>query len=121
MAAPTTDPKLRRQVWPTRGEKEQAGDIQQALDQAPLVQLRTIEAFYKEPLALGQLRREPAGIELLRILSLVAPEQAVICSSCCSFVWKPQLGGCQILSINGLTPSTTIKYRFTFRLTFGIE
>jgi|SRR3982750_82488 len=114
----TTDPKLRRQVWPDRGQKEQAGDIQQALDRMPLVVLRTLESFYSEPLVIGQLTREPAGVELLRIISLVTPEQAVICSCNCSYVWKPQLGGLQILSINGLRPSTTIKYRMTFRLTF---
>lgn len=117
----TANPKLRRQVWPDRGSKEQAGDIQIALDRTPLTILRTIEAYYTEPLALGQLTREPAGIELLRIVSLVAPEQAVISSSNCSWVWKPQLGGARILSINGLAPSTTIKYRMTFRLTFGGE
>ncbi len=117
----TVDPKLRRQLWPTRGQKEQAGDIQQALDRAPLVVLRIVETFYSEPLVIGQLKREPAGVELLRIISLVTPEQAVICSSNCSFVWKPQLGGLQVLSINGLTPSTSTKYRMTFRLTFGVE
>lgn len=114
----TANPKLRRQVWPTRGEKEQAGDIQIALDRTPLVLLRTCEEYYKEPFVIGQLTREPAGVELLRIISLVTPEQAVITSSNCSYVWKPQLGGIQILSINGLAPSTTIKYRMTFRLSF---
>lgn len=119
MTTLANDPKLRRQVWPSRGAKEQAGDIQVALDRIPLTLLRTFEDFYSEPLVIGQLVREPAGVELLRIISLVAPETAVITSSNCSYVWKPQLGGIQILSINGLAPSTTIKYRFTFRLTFG--
>lgn len=117
----TANSKLRRQVWPDRGSKEQAGDIQIALDRTQLTVLRTLESFYTEPLAIGQLTREPAGIELLRIISLVTPEQAVICSSNCSWVWKPQLGGARILSINGLAPSTTIKYRMTFRLTFGAD
>lgn len=121
MADATNNPKLRRQVWPTRGEKEQAGDIQQGFDRAPLVNFKTLEAYYKEPFVIGQITREPACIEAVRIVSLVAPEQAVIHSLACSFVWKPQLGGCQVLSINGLTPSTTIKYRMTFRLTFGAE
>ena len=119
MAELTTDPKLRRQVWPNRAQKEQADDIQEALDRTPLTILRTLEEYYKEPFVLGELTREPAGVELLRIISLVAPEQAVITSSHCSYVWKPQLSGIQILSINGLAPSTDIKYRFTFRLTFG--
>lgn len=118
MAEATNNPKLRRQVWPTRGEKEQAGDIQQGFDRAPLVLLRTVEEYYKEPFVIGQLTREPAMVEAGRIVSLVAPEQAVIHSLACSYVWKPQLGGIQILSVNGLTPSTSIKYRFTFRLTF---
>lgn len=121
MTTVNTDPKLRRQVWPTRGQKEQAGDIQQGFSRTPLTVLRTVEEYYREPLVIGQLEREPAGVELLRIISLVAPEQAVICSSMCSYVWKPQLGGIQILSINGLAPSTSIKYRMTFRLTFGVE
>lgn len=122
MTSPSTnDPKLRRNVWPTRGQKEQTGDIQQALDRTPLVVLRTQESFYSEPLVVGAMTREPAGVELLRIQNLSAPETAVICSSNCSYVWKPQLGGLQILSINGLTPSIHIKYRFTFRLTFGVE
>src|SRR4249919_783581 len=114
----TNDPKLRRNVWPDRGQKEQSGDIQQALDRMPLVVLRTLEEYYSEPLVVGQIIREPAGVECLRVISLAAPEQAVITSTGCSFVWKPQLGGLQVLSINGLTPSTTVKYRFTFRLTF---
>lgn len=118
MVEPTNNPKLRRQVWPSRGEKEQAGDIQQGFDRAPLVNLKTVEAYYAEPFVVGQITREPAGVEALRVVSLVAPEQAVIHSLACSYVWKPQLGGIQILSINGLTPSTSIKYRMTFRLTF---
>jgi hypothetical protein len=110
---------LRKMVWSNRDVGELARDVQDVLDTIPRVIHRTFEGLYTEPMLLGNLSEKPDAIELIHIESLVATETPVLCGSLVHFVWKPQSGGVRITSIDGLTPSTTIKYRFVFRLSFA--
>lgn len=117
---PTQNTQLRKQLFAKQDVGDHARDTQQALNTIPRFITQTVEAYYTEPMVLGSpiAGIEPESIELTRILSIVTPEQPVLCGSMVHFVWKPQKNGCQVGSIDGLTPSTTTPYRMTFRFSF---
>lgn len=115
----TTDrnTQLRKQLFSNREQGEHARDVQRALDSQSYSFDKKLEAFYTEPMILACGNEEPADIELVRIINLNAQETPVLCGRAVHFVWKPQLGGASITSIDGLSPSQTVKYRMTFRIT----
>jgi hypothetical protein len=97
-----------------------ARGVQEIFDRVPVVEHRTIEDFYAEPMTL-QVPEEPFSIELVRIANTYALEQPVsACFGMLHFVWRPRLGGAQITKIGGLTPAVDglIKYRFYYRITY---
>lgn len=112
--------QLRKQTFDNQALGDHARDVQAAFDQMPRKIDRVVEAFYTEPFALGApvTGVEPAGIKLLRIVSVIRPESPVLCGELVHFVWKPLSNGCVVTSIDGLSPSTTIKYRMTFEFTY---
>lgn len=119
----TDNTQLRKQLFPKQDLGDHARDVQGALDTIPRFVDRTLEAFYTEPMALGSpiAGKQPQSIELTRITSLSTPETPVLCGSMVHFVWKPQNAGAQVTSIDGLTPSTAVKYRFVFRFTYAAK
>lgn len=99
---------------------QHARDVQEIFDGIPIVELRTIEALYAEPMTLTAAE-EPFCIELVRIASTLALEQPVsACFGMVHYVWRPQLGGAQIMKIGGMSVGTngTTKYRFFYRITY---
>jgi len=110
--------QLRKQLFDAKDLGEHARDAQHAFDSQSRSVTKTIEAFYTEPMVLGVGSEEPENIELARIINLNAQETPVSCGSMVHYNWKPELGGAQITSIDGLTPSVTTKYRFKFRVWF---
>jgi hypothetical protein len=117
---PAQNTQLRKQIFGKQDLGDHARDTQQALNTIPRFFTQTLEAYYAEPMVLGSpvAGVEPESVELVRITSIVTPEQPVLCGSMVHYTWKPQNNGCQVTSIDGLTPSNTIKYRFTFRFSF---
>lgn len=99
---------------------ERFRDAQGALDAIPIMVLRKREMVYDEPLVLGGMERQPESIEAMRIIDLSDQEQPVHGGGLCHFVWRPNLGGAQITSVDGMSVAANggKKYRFTFRLTF---
>lgn len=112
--------QLRRQTYQTQEVGQLARDTQAAFQRFVPQELRTVEDLYREPMTLGQLTAEPAGIELIRIVSLTAPATPVKSGSMVHFVFRPENGGAVITSIDGLsTVVNTARYRFVFRITYG--
>jgi hypothetical protein len=97
-----------------------ARDVQEIFNKVPVVEQRVIEALYDEPMTL-QTAEEPFCVELVRIANMFAIEQPVsACFGMVHFVWRPNLGGCQITNIGGMSVATngTTKYRFYYRITY---
>jgi hypothetical protein len=118
-----TTAQLRKQLFKDRELGEHARDVQHVLDTIPRFISRKVIGYYTEPMTLVSPLAgvEPESIELTRIVSLVTPEQPVNCGSMVHYVWKPQNNGCVVTSIDGLTPSNTVKYRFTFRFSYEAQ
>jgi hypothetical protein len=116
----TQNTQLRKQLFAKQDLGDHARDTQRAFDTIPRFVTRYVDGYYTEPMVLGSpvAGEEPESIELTRITSLVAPEQPVLCGSMVHYVWKPQNNGCVVTSIDGLSPSTSVKYRFKFRFTY---
>jgi hypothetical protein len=116
----TINTQLRKQIFDKQDLGEHARDTQRSFDTIPRFISKKLEAYYTEPMALGSpiANIEPEDIELRRITSLVSSETPVLCGSMVHFNWKPQNGGAIVTSIDGLSPSTTTKYRFVFRFTY---
>lgn len=116
----TDNTQLRKQIFTKQDLGDHARDTQHAFDTIPQFLTKQLDAFYTEPMALGSPvpNVEPESIELTRITSLVKPETPVLCGSMVHYTWKPQNGGAVVTSIDGLSPSTSIKYRFNFRFTY---
>lgn len=116
----TQNTQLRQQFFDKQEIGDHARDTQRAFDTIPRIFSKTLESYYSEPMTLGSpiVGEEPESIRLTRIISIVTPEKPVLCGSMVHFVWKPQLNGCLVTSIDGLSPSTTIKYRFVFDFKF---
>jgi hypothetical protein len=112
--------QLRKQIFDKQDLGEHARDVQQSLDTIPRFVPKELETFYTEPMALGSpiANIEPKSIKLTRIVSLVKPETPVLCGELVHFNWKPQNGGAIVTSIDGLTPSTSIKYRMRFEFEY---
>lgn len=113
--------QLRKQLWGDRDIGEHARDVQDSFDAIPRLRTKTFEAYYALPMVVGSpiAGEEPESIECTRVVSLVTPEQAIAgAGSHVQFVWKPQNNGCVVTEVQGLTPSTAIKYRFTFRFSY---
>lgn len=102
---------------------ERARDIQGALDTIPVVFLRTVETTYSEPLTIGTLPSRPEGVELLNIVDQNGTLMPVLCGSLCAFEWKPDNGGAQVTSIDGMSVGLNggKRYRFTFRITYKAQ
>lgn len=120
----TATPQIRKKLWGDKSVEprnlgELARDIQSIFDSIPQQLVRTFDDFYREPLVIGTLQTEPTAIELIRITNLSAPESPVLCSGLCHWTWNPQQGGASVYSIAGLTPSTSVRYRFTFRIMYA--
>lgn len=100
-----------------------ARDVQELFNGVPIVELRTIESLYAEPMTLTAAE-EPFCIELVRIANTLALEQPVsACFGMVHYVWRPQLGGAQITRIGGMSVGTngTTKYRFYYRITYRMD
>lgn len=112
--------QLRKQIFDKQDLGEHARDVQQSLDTVARFVPKELETFYTEPMALGSpiANIEPKCIKLTRIVSLVKPETPVLCGELVHFNWKPQNGGAIVTSIDGLTPSTSIKYRMRFEFEY---
>ena len=112
--------QLRKQIFDKQDLGEHARDVQQSLDTVARFVPKELETFYTEPMALGSpiANIEPKSIKLTRIVSLVKPETPVLCGELVHFNWKPQNGGAVVTSIDGLTPSTSIKYRMRFEFEY---
>lgn len=112
---------LRKQLFTDVALGEQARDMQGALDTIPQVVLRKVEMTYTEPMVLGNLRAQPEGLEVLRIIDLGNQEKPVPCGGLVHYVWSPVQGGAKITSIDGMSvPLNGNKpYRFTFRITYA--
>ena len=115
--------QLRKQLFDKRDLGEHARDTQGAFDTIPRFVPKTLEAYYTEPMALGSpiANIEPDSIRLERIVNLNQPETPVLCGSMVHYNWKPQNGGAIVTSIDGLTPSTSIKYRFKFEFKYAAK
>lgn len=87
----------------------------------PRFETQTFDSAYVEPMALNVAGEEPQAIELVRITNLLAPESPVLCGSMCHWVFRPDLGGALILSIDGLTSAPGSRYRFVFRITYKAQ
>jgi hypothetical protein len=97
-----------------------ARNVQELFNKVPVIEHRTIEALYDEPMTL-QAAEEPFSIELVRIANVFALEQPVTaCNAMVHYVWRPNLGGAQITNIGGMSVATngTTKYRFYYRITY---
>jgi hypothetical protein len=80
-----------------------------------------VDAFYVEPFVLNVGNEQPLAIRLDRIVQSVAPETPVLCGDLVHFSYRPDLGGAQITSIDGLSPSTDILYHFVFCVKFKAQ
>jgi hypothetical protein len=112
--------QLRKQFFRDREQGEHARDVQAALSSTQHTESKAFEAFYAEPMFVASplAGQAPESIECTRCVSVVNTETPVAFGSAVNFVWLPQRGGCQITSIDGLTPSNMTKYRFTLRFTY---
>lgn len=112
--------QTRKLVFDERDRTAQAGDLQGAFDVLPRYITKQLEAFYAEPLALGSPleNQQPESVELVRVQSINSPDSPVASGGMVHWQWKPTAGGVIVLSIDGMSPSTTIKYRFFFRFAY---
>jgi hypothetical protein len=103
---------------PINGANQRA--TQNALMSQPRFVTMTLDSVYSEPMPLNVGAEQPESIELTRILNLSSQELPVLCGQMCHWVYRPDLGGAQLTSIDGLTPSALIC-RFTFRITYKAQ
>lgn len=113
--------RIRQQLGKDPELAENFRDVQRAFDSIPTMLIRKVDIEYQIPLVLGNLKNEPDGIELLRIIDLVSQETPVGCGGLCHYVWRPDRGGAQIMAIDGMTLGIHggHRYRFTFRITYA--
>jgi hypothetical protein len=114
--------RIRQQLLKDPDLAEQFRDVQRALDSIPTVLIRKIEVDYQEPLVIGNLTNEPDAIECIRLIDLLSQETTVLgAGGVCHYVWRPDRGGAQIMSINGMSVAANggKRYRFTFRITYA--
>jgi hypothetical protein len=95
--------------------------VQNVLMTLPRFVSATFDSQYSEPMPLNVGALEPQAIELVRIVNLRAPETPVACGSMVHWVYRPDQGGAQITSIDGLSPLDGNMYRFTFRITYKAQ
>jgi hypothetical protein len=115
-----SQPRIRHQLGRDVTLGEQMRDAQKGLDVIPVTVLRKLQMRYTEPLVLGGFERSPEAIEALRVVSMADQENALLCGGMCHFAWRPNKGGAQITSIDGMSIAANggKDYRFTFRITF---
>lgn len=94
--------------------------VQNILMSMPRVSIQVLEGAYVEPLTLT-VAEDPVSIELARVVNLLQQDVPVQCSSLCHFIYRPEAGGAQITSIDGLTSNAASRYRFTFRITYKAQ
>jgi hypothetical protein len=94
---------------------------QQIFMSTPRFSLLELEDQYMEPMILNVGAEQPVGIELLRITNQLAPEVPVLCGSMVHWTYRPDLGGAQIMSIDGLSPLSGVRYLFVFRITYRAQ
>lgn len=94
---------------------------QNALMSMPRFVSMTLDSVYSEPMPLNVGAEQPESIELTRIQNTLSLEIPVLCGSMVHWSFRPDLGGAQILSIDGLSPGSGITYRFTFRITYKAQ
>lgn len=114
--------RIRQQLSDNPELGEQFRDVQRAFDSIPTTLIRKIEVEFQVPLVLGNLKNEPDGIELMRIIDLDAQERPVAeAGGLCHYVWRPDKGGAQLTAIEGMTLAANggKRYRFTFRITYA--
>ncbi|HKZ83152.1 MAG TPA: hypothetical protein VJ793_05795 [Anaerolineae bacterium] len=76
---------------------------------------RVFTSLYTEPMQLGALRVAPIAILCGRVQSVNGPEVPVSAAGALvHFVWEGVERGARITKIQGMTPSATEQYRFTF-------
>jgi hypothetical protein len=115
--------QLRKQLFDKQDLGDHARDTQGALNSIPRYFTKKLDAYYTEPMALGSpvANIEPQSIRLERITNIAIPETPVLCGEMVHYNWKPQNGGAIVTSIDGLTPSTTVKYRFVFEFKYAAK
>lgn len=119
-------PRINPQQLPYQVTTDKVGGansraVQQVLMSQPRFATTSFEGFYTEPLVLNVGAEQPESIELTRITNKLAPDSPVTCGSMVHWSFRPDLGGAQILSIDGLSPLSGITYRFTFRITYKAQ
>lgn len=113
--------QLPRRIYDAKNEAlgEHARGVQEVFDRIPVIEDRTVEQLYAEPMTLA-LDAEPLYIECPRIINLLQQSLPVIaCSGMVHFDWLPRQGGAVIRNISGMSVAANggIKYRFYFRIT----
>lgn len=98
-------------------------DVQELLNRIEVIEQRTIEQLYAEPIVLGNMPEEPFAIHLARISNLTTPTSPVTqCSGLTHWTWLPALGGAQIANISGMTVASdgATRFRFYFRIIYKL-
>lgn len=113
--------QLPRRIYDAKNEAlgEHARGVQEVFDRIDVVEHRTVEQLYAEPMTLA-LTAEPLYIECPRISNLLQQNLPVIaCTGMVHFDWLPKQGGAVIRNISGMSVAANggIKYRFYFRIT----
>ena len=108
--------RLRKLLFKDSDLGEHARDVQRLFDQVPDCEYRTFQGTYVVGMILGSLATSPRCIELVRCVGQ-NPSTPTGHGTAVEWVWRPELGGCQITKIDGLTASASTQYVFTFRVT----
>ena len=111
--------KITRQIWADPQQDRFAREVIHELE--GVVPTTIVEIKSQADHMVIPAVREPVAIELLRIkLTTGSSAEVPDHGSATRYRFRPELGGCLIESVHGLTPSPA-RYQFTFRLTWSEE
>lgn len=111
--------KLRKTQWSDKDMTEHARDVQKALDSIPSLGIFVLtNGLGKTPIVPIPSNKKPIALEAIRIVG--ATENTVVNhGTAVSWTWRPDLGGCLITRIQGMTLGDGQPYTTTFRITYG--
>ena len=109
-----TKRQLRKRMWKDKDMGDLARDVDDALADIPFLKLKKFEAPYTEPFYVAA-DKEPEILIMGRIRNITdLAQQPVLTGALCHFQWDGARKRCVINSIDGMTATSGVLYRFTF-------
>jgi hypothetical protein len=117
-----TNLNIRKRMWSEKVSGKDVGDfardVSEALSTIPFLKIKRFEAPYTEPFYVSS-NVEPEGLLCLRIIRVGSgqlQQSPVLTGALCHFTWDGQKRRIVIESIDGMSPSPGLLFRYSFLL-----